>query len=176
MAARTCSGCGNYLHGSEFSSNQWQKGEGRSRCMDCVDSRNFAAASHVCSTCGRYFNSQNNLNMHMQVHRPRTIACPVCGEARFGSGANAVQHVESGHCTGCRGTDNARQEIYKFVNGKQQMRQFMPLMLEYQGQATNQVPDFPYHCQPCNKKFRQLSQLLQHQDQKHNNHLALTNY
>ena len=29
------------------------------------------------------------------------------------------------------------------------------------------VPDKPYHCQECSKSFRQMSQLLQHQDQKH---------
>ena len=58
---------------------------------------------------------RNMLTQHMQVHNPRTVACPVCKETRFRSATNAVQHVESGACTGCRGKDNARQQIYKFI-------------------------------------------------------------
>ena len=37
------------------------------------------------------------------------------------------------------------------------------------------VPDKPYSCPECDKHFHHLSQLLQHQDQKHNNHRLLSN-
>ena len=201
---RYCSDCGDYLDASEFSNNQWRRGDGYSRCRDCVG-RPCADCGRLkksedyslnqwrkgegysrcdecvntgceCQICGRYFNNRNNLNMHMQVHRPRNVACPVCGDCRFATGANAVQHVESGYCTGCRGQDNARQQIYDFASGQRKMNQYMTPMLEYDGYGSNQVPDFPYQCQPCGKMFRHLSQLLQHQDQKHNNRMALTNY
>jgi hypothetical protein len=89
----------------------------------------------------------------------------------FRSGANAVQHVESGYCSGCRGQDNARQQIYDYARGQRGMQRFMgetPL-LTWNG-MNNGVPDLPYRCPECNKSFRQLSQLLQHQDQKHNTH------
>lgn len=109
--------------------------------------------------------------MHMQVHRPRNVACPICGEARFKSGANAVQHVESGYCSGCRGKDLARSQIYNFAQNQPAMRRFMTdtPMIADGNSYDDDVPDFPYHCPECTKSFRQLSQLLQHQDQKHNN-------
>lgn len=93
---------------------------------------------------------------------------------RFRSGANAVQHVESGYCSGCLGQDNARRQIYDFARSKRGMGKYMdetPL-LTYDG-SNGGVPDFPYRCRECSKSFRQLSQLMQHQDQKHNNRRML---
>lgn len=112
--------------------------------------------------------------MHMQVHRPRNVACPICGEQRFRSGANAVQHVESGYCTGCRGQDNARQQIYEYARRQSSMQPFLngTPMLTY-GDNYSSVPDLPYQCQQCAKSFRQLSQLLQHQDQKHGRYRSI---
>jgi len=167
---RYCADCELYLSNSQFSSNQWRKGDGNSRCRDCVD----GSTKYGCGECGRSFQTQNELNMHMQVHRPRDVACPICGERRFRSGANAVQHVESGYCSGCRGRDNARQEIYRYASGKSVMQPYMsgtPLLTD--GSGTTIVPDFPYHYPDCAKSFRNLSQLLQHQDQKHRNYRTL---
>jgi DNA-directed RNA polymerase subunit RPC12/RpoP len=197
---RYCADCGDYLNSSEFSSNQWRKGDS-ARCRQCVEScygysysyecpdcsQSFGSQSeltrHVdqchrfaCGICHREFKTQNNLNMHMQVHRPKTVACPVCGDQRFKSGANAVQHVESGFCRGCKGQANARQQIYDFASRQRAMRPHMsdvPL-LENGGRGGQGVPDFPYCCAECSKSFRQLSQLLQHQDQKHGNRRLLT--
>ncbi len=162
---RTCVECDCYCEYDDFSRNQWMKGDGYSRCKDCV--------GYVCATCQRVFTTENQLNMHQQVHRPRDVACPVCGDRRFRSGANAVQHVESGFCSGCRGSENARQQIYNFASQQTQMRRYLTEtpMLTYGGYENNRaVPDFPYECRDCNKAFRQLSQLLQHQDQKHGNY------
>ena len=179
---RYCSQCGNVQEGYEYSNNQWLKGEGQSRCRTCVNATQGQRRVHVqtahfgCGTCGRSFRSQNEVDMHMQVHRPKTLGCPICKVSRFGSGANAVQHVESGSCPGCLGKENARDQIFRFASSKGQMQQFITPMLEYQGNGHSGTPDFPYCCHPCNKYFRQLSQLLQHQDQKHNNLMALTNF
>jgi hypothetical protein len=110
----------------------------------------------------------------MQVHRPRNVACPVCKEQRFKSGANAVQHVESGYCTGCLGVDNARNQIYQHTSSKPQMQRYLtsvPMLTN--GSNSNYVPDLPYNCPDCSKSFRALGQLLQHQDQKHNNPLLI---
>jgi DNA-directed RNA polymerase subunit RPC12/RpoP len=171
---RVCAACDCYLSCSSFSRNQWMKGDGYTRCYDCVDNNQWEppAPSYQCTTCNRVFNSQNELNMHQQVHRPRNVACPVCGDRRFRSGANAVQHVESGYCSGCPGQGNARQQIYNFASKQNKMHQYMTEvpMLTYNGYETNnEVPAFPYECRECFISFRQLSQLLQHQDQKHGN-------
>lgn len=95
---RHCADCDDYRSRSSFSSNQWRKGDGVSRCSDCVNGGGGRRAPnislfHKCHDC-RLCNTQNELNMHRQVHRPRDVACPVCGVKRFRSGANAVQHVE----------------------------------------------------------------------------------
>ena len=202
---RYCAECEEWLTNSNFSSNQWRKGEGCSRCKDCVSGYNnnnqqqqqqhfigggsfirsesgieqslrrihmtgFVQQIYQCGECHRNFNSQNELNMHMQVHRPRSVACPICGERKFRTGANAVQHVESGHCSGCSGRDNARRQIYEFAHRQPSMQGFMngtPLLTN--GGNNYGVPDHPYQCRECTKSFRQLSQLMQHQDQKHNN-------
>ena len=163
---RECSQCNDWLSNSNFSSNQWRKGEGYSRCKDCVS----GYVSFQCGECYRDFNTQNQLNMHMQTHRPRNVACPICKDQRFRSSANAVQHVESGYCTGCTGQDNARTQIYELaqsLNGMQRYLNGTPLLTN--GGYNSGVPDLPYQCQECAKSFRQLSQLMQHQDQKHNN-------
>jgi len=168
--SRVCSQCNEWSSSDNYSSNQWRKGEGVSRCADCV-------IGYTCEVCNRRFNSSNELRMHSQVHRPKTVSCPVCGEARFGSAANAVQHVESGYCTGCTGRDNARQQIYRFASGTRGMQQFITThpMLEYGNYVSSGVPEYPYQCPQCDKCYRNLSQLMQHQDQKHDNQLRLGN-
>lgn len=168
---RYCAECGDWC--SNYSRNQWFKGDGYSRCMDCVN-----PPIYQCGTCHRTFNNQNELNMHMQVHRPRNVACPVCGERRFKSGANAVQHVESGYCTGCKGSERARDQIYQYANSKKAMRPYLtgtPLLTNG-GYNDGTTPDFPYQCRPCNKRFRHLSQLLQHNDQKHGQQARMLGY
>lgn len=169
---RECSECGKNKTSSNYSNNQWSRGAGSSRCMSCVN------RVYECEHCGREFRGYNQLKMHMQVHRQRNISCPICGDTRFASGANAVQHVESGYCRSCGGADYARQKIYEFASSKREMQPFLNGIprLTYGGQLVDDVPDFPYCCRPCNRGFRQLSQLLQHNDQKHGFNLALTQY
>lgn len=170
---RECSDCCQWRDNCEFSSNQWRKGNGSSRCKYCVG----GYPKYQCGQCDRVFKTQNELNMHMQVHRPRNVACPLCGEARFRSGANAVQHVESGYCTACKGADYARQQIYEFSRRQQGMQPFLndvPMLTD--GGVYDSVPDYPYHCPQCAKSFRQMSQLLQHQDQKHDRYTRRIGY
>lgn len=167
---RSCSECGHYYEGYEYSRNQWLKGNGYSRCRYCVHGTNIQ-----CQTCQRCFSNQNELNMHMQVHRPRNVSCPVCGDTRFKSPANAVQHVESGYCRGCRGSDNAREQIYQYASGQSGMQRYLngtPLLTNGSSNCGG-VPDYPYHCRQCDRYFRQLSQLMQHEDQKHGNRRML---
>merc|ERR1719482_932089 len=51
------------------------------------------------------------------------VPCPICGEKKmFRSTTNAVQHVESGACGGCKGKEKAREQIYKFISNKKVRR------------------------------------------------------
>jgi hypothetical protein len=187
---RHCADCGDWQSNSRFSRNQWLKGDGNSRCKPCVSNSSQQTQEYTptiityqCHTCSREFSTQNQLNMHMQVHRPKTVACLICGEVKFKSAANAVQHAESGYCTGCRGTkENARRQIYDFATkqGGAAMNRYLTHtpMLEYGGGGSRNgaIPDFPYCCPDCDQKFRNLSQLMQHRDNKHNNRGNLIGY
>ena len=62
---------------------------------------------------------RNMLTQHMQVHKPRNLSCPVCKETRFRSATNIVQHVESGACSGCLGSENARLQIFRFIGSNE---------------------------------------------------------
>lgn len=159
---RKCSQCRRWKCGDDYSNNQWRKGDGCSRCRRCVD-------GYFCRVCRRQFDHPNELEMHMQTHRPRSIACPLCGEERFRSGANAVQHVESGYCSGCRGSANARRQIYRFASSQNGMQPYVnnAPRLTYGDYDDDDVPEHPYSCPDCLRDFKHLSQLLQHQDNKH---------
>jgi hypothetical protein len=106
----------------------------------------------------------------MQTHRPRTVSCPVCGDTRFGSTTNAIQHIETGSCSGCRGASNARDAIYKFVSATPQFRSVLSdqKRIAYGGTAAGAgTPTHPYSCQECGKSCKQFSQLMQHMTAKH---------
>merc|ERR1719229_915746 len=97
-----------------------------------------------CHKCYRVFNhwnpavNQHSLRQHMQVHEPRKVSCPLCGVTKFRNSANAVQHIEAGACTACRGHDNARSQIYRFVSRNEASRQFLKprAQLQFHAAAT----------------------------------------
>ena len=125
-----------------------------------------------CPECNKMFDHpsgnrkhiENMLRQHMQVHQPRTVSCPVCGDQRFRSTTNAVQHVESGSCRGCKGKENARKQIYEFIGSREESRRLLAETpaLEWGG-GERGVPDLPYKCQVCGKRYKQVSSLMQHQ-------------
>jgi len=133
-----------------------------------------------CPKCDRVFDyfpnkkgNQNSLEEHMQVHKPRTVSCPVCGDTRFRSGANATQHVESGACPKCPGKDEAREAIYGFIASRPETQRMLKEVprLEYHGgsrRVTQDVPEYPYQCNLCQKTFKHVSSLMQHQQRSHN--------
>lgn len=168
VMGRQCAQCRCVRGDHLFSNNQWNKGEGYSRCVDCISGR------YDCSECGKSCGNDNNLRMHMQKHRSRTVSCPICGRQNFKTGAGAVAHVESGFCPSCPGRDNARTEILRFATQQRQLNPFLTGRKLLSNGEGMQVPDFPYQCTQCNRYFRDMSALLQHQDQKHNQTKLLT--
>jgi len=93
----------------------------------------------------------------------RSVPCPICGSKKqFAHLQHAVQHVESGYCSGCPGQDNARAQIYQFVQGQGQqlLGDRAPVVqLDRYGNAV--VPDKPYGCE-CGKHFAAVSSLMSH--------------
>jgi hypothetical protein len=186
-----CSGCGYYCESDEYSNNQWRKGRGSAMCKNCVAVKQQEIQ---CEDCGRWCDSENSLNMHMKhhiesrklrcescdasfdrphdleqhrkVHRPKDVQCPICGDKRFASAANAVAHVESGYCSGCLGKDHARSSIYRFVS--RNAAGLCAPMIEYGSfGAVNEVPDRPYRCTYCSKTFTMLSAQMNHEGDVH---------
>lgn len=185
---RACADCQHWREDYEFSTNQWRKGSGGSRCSDCVAQTQQPVTCEVCcrslpsdnalqqhmqthsdvwcGQCDRVFCNANARQQHAQVHQPRNVACPLCHETRFRSSTNAVQHIEGGACTACRGQDNARAAIYGFVRQNAGHLLTSTPMLEYHRDA-HEVPDLPYQCQQCDRSFRQMSAMMQHQAARH---------
>jgi len=123
--------------------------------------------SYQCSECSRSFSCANALSQHRQVHLERNVSCPICGDQRFKSATNAVQHIEGGSCTGCRGAENARNAIYQYA--LQRTPQLLnQKALTYGGYGgAGYVPDRPYECPDCDRTFQNASQLMQHAGHKH---------
>jgi hypothetical protein len=114
------------------------------------------------------------------------IACPICGEQRFWNGANAVQHVESGACVvGAVEVEKVHDvRFMTFATQNQAMHFYLtdvPRLTYGGGGSSNypeeEVPELPYHCPDCNKYLlRQLSHVLQHQDNKHSQNVQRIGY
>ena len=159
---RVCIQCGTEKTDDAYSNNQFSKGDGVSRCRGCV-----AGYSHHCQQCHKYFAHPNQLKMHMQIHRLRHVACPLCNEGHFRSDANAVQHIEGGFCSGCRGQTNLSEQLKKYASSRPAMQAYL----------SNADSDVPYMCHRCSHRpFKQLGQFLQHQDNKHDFHPVRIQY
>jgi len=128
-------------------------------------------------TCKRVFSkgrtraeNLNSMEQHKMVHIERKVSCPVCGETRFRTSDGAVQHVESGACSGCRGQERARKNVYQFLNQQEMGRSLLnkQTALEYHGEGGHEQPAQPwYSCPSCGKKFEQAGSLMQHARTKH---------
>jgi Zn-finger nucleic acid-binding protein len=119
------------------------------------------------------------MEQHQQVHKPKNHSCPLCGVQRFRSQANAVQHVEAGACPNCPGREAARNGVYNFVARNQETRHMLSSQpqLEYTGSgASYDIPERPYKCNLCERNFKDLGGMMQHQEYAHrmvNRRLAL---
>jgi hypothetical protein len=147
---------------NRFNAGQYREG---GQCKDCEKNE------PRCVICARVFigpnwsTSLNQLKMHQQTHLPQTVSCPVCQSSkRFKSAAGAVLHLESGRCEGCRGQENARQQIYSYVKRKASHLVTNQLMIE-DGYHSNE--DISYQCCHCSKTFPKLSSLMQHESASH---------
>ena len=167
---RRCITCGEYKEKHEFGRNQWHKGDGSSRCPDCITATQQPVD---CDVCGREFGSDNELQMHMKTHLSKDVACPLCGVCRFASSSNAVAHVESGSCPECLGADNARRGIYDWT--RQNAASLMVPRIEDEwgadggggGGGGYDDEDEPYMCKECGRSFKCLSSMMSHEADKH---------
>lgn len=160
---RECAQCQDYLDIGWFSNSQWSKGEGRSRCSQCVEQ--IQNTIYQCHQCGREFETQNNRDQHMQTHRKRTVECPGCG-GYYKSATDAALHFETGYCPGCPGRSRARQVAYDYT--RRHGRQFIndQKLLTYDGGGGWEDGGDNYRCPGCRKAFSALASLMQHQEAK----------
>lgn len=113
---------------------------------------------------GNYKHVENMRKQHMKVHDARNIPCPIAQDKFFKSPADAVKHVESGTCEMCRGKEKARMAIFDFLKSKKVAQNLMNPQLEYDGgSGRGGVPEYPYKCNQCQREFKNMSSLMQHQ-------------
>lgn len=195
---RECATC--YFRGEkwEFSSAQWRKGAGQSRCPDCVDARRQESEATKCHECGRVFShgnrraNENSLQQHrasraqpfqarktapknelshampsfaVRTHAEKVVECPLCNtRKRFGSMADAAAHIESGYCSGCRGSrEQVRSQVYRYVKSNSLLLGDRGPIIQLDRDGNEVVPDRPYVCS-CGRNFKDYSSLLQHRD------------
>jgi len=161
----TCCRC--HQTSNRFTADEYRDGNRGDPCI-CKDCQREIPR---CLICAREFRGRNladglnQLNQHSQSHREKTVVCPVCrsGDRKFRTSADAVLHLESGACEGCRGKDNAHGAIFNFVQRNAPGLMSQHLMIE----NGSGVPRQAYRCQTCDKAFNNLSSLMQHQTAKH---------
>ncbi|KAI3632746.1 hypothetical protein MIR68_008821 [Amoeboaphelidium protococcarum] len=67
-----------------------------------------------CSECGKCFSNWNALRNHEQsdVHKQRSITCPLCRQLTFKTLSAVAAHVESSRCNGFKGS---RQDLLNLI-------------------------------------------------------------
>ena len=76
-----------------------------------------------------------------------------------------MAHVESGACDSCKGKENAKENVYRFV--AQKAPSFLSRdAIEYQGNISSR-PEFPFKCPQCTKEFREMNHMMRHVEDKH---------
>eukprot|EP00747_Dinoflagellata_sp_TGD_P165316 gnl/TRDRNA2_/TRDRNA2_186432_c0_seq1.p1 gnl/TRDRNA2_/TRDRNA2_186432_c0~~gnl/TRDRNA2_/TRDRNA2_186432_c0_seq1.p1 ORF type:complete len:387 (+),score=47.72 gnl/TRDRNA2_/TRDRNA2_186432_c0_seq1:94-1254(+) len=128
----------------------------------------------------RYIELSSMALMHVRPHALETLKtfhryirpgnntrCPCCGVQRFLDPTGVVQHVESGSCSACRGSQNARTLLYNFVRDNDASRGYLnPMLMDSQGSSLDSDAHL-YSCPRCDRTFRQLSSLMSHMSAKH---------
>jgi DNA-directed RNA polymerase subunit RPC12/RpoP len=129
---------------------------------------------HKCGYCERSFATREALDQHMNAQHAKQISCPACGATRFRSLTGALQHLESGQCPQCQGKKNARYQVYQAISphiGSSRRGEPQWLLVGsavVRGvQNADELEEFPYRCDGCDRKFRELNHLLQHNTDKH---------
>ncbi len=150
---------------NRFNAGQYREG---GQCKDCEKNE------PRCVICARVFigpnwsTSLNQLKMHQQTHLPKTVSCPVCHSDKklFRTAADAVLHLESGSCEGCRGKDSAKRLIYNIAEQKAPHLVKTQLMI---GNGCQGNGSRSFICKHCQKTYQNLSSLMQHENAKHPN-------
>ncbi|KAF2205275.1 hypothetical protein GQ43DRAFT_362795 [Delitschia confertaspora ATCC 74209] len=81
--------------------------------------RAMAHYNNYCQPCGRVFNNENNLRMHMnsKTHRGSTIACPFC-KVHYTTASGLCHHLETGSCSNAPRLN--RETIFKMIRARDQ--------------------------------------------------------
>ncbi|KZL85925.1 zinc finger protein [Colletotrichum incanum] len=120
-----------------------------------------------CSTCGRDFQSWNNIHQHLKsrVHRGSNMSCPFCGVNRT-SATGVVHHLERGSCP------NApldRDSLYLAVHRRDPDGILSKKLLEFHGStqysASEEAYNYrlnAYQCYLCGNLYAKLNSLNQH--------------
>ncbi|KAI0482949.1 hypothetical protein GGR56DRAFT_686097 [Xylariaceae sp. FL0804] len=175
-----CDDCGDAFCSEEDLCIHQVEDHGYHECAVCFkafesdeDRRAHEVDDHCyCSPCGRSFQNNNNIKMHLNsaVHRGRSIQCPFC-RAPFASATGLGHHLESGACPRAPGFD--RDAVHKLVRSKDPGGLVTKKLLKGAGgEGSSGAPRYEatelawngqvYECYLCHRDFAKLESLNQH--------------
>ncbi|KAM4058336.1 zinc-finger double-stranded RNA-binding domain-containing protein [Hirsutella rhossiliensis] len=119
-----------------------------------------------CADCDRYFQSDNNLRMHLnsRVHRGLTVLCPFCSRL-FSTATGLTHHLETASCP--KAPQLNRDELFRIVRSKDPGGIISKNLLEWTSSYEYEVDSGSwngrgYECFICGRVFGRLSSLEQH--------------
>eukprot|EP00933_Yihiella_yeosuensis_P043025 TRINITY_DN37730_c0_g1_i1.p1 TRINITY_DN37730_c0_g1~~TRINITY_DN37730_c0_g1_i1.p1 ORF type:complete len:389 (+),score=48.22 TRINITY_DN37730_c0_g1_i1:134-1300(+) len=126
----------------------------------CIKLRSPSLSDYAQSTL-------NNRKYQPYLRPGNNYKCVACGLQRFTSASGAVEHLESGRCPHCPGSENARNHIYGFVSKHDEGRKLLNRMLTDGNGGSGDMNSKLYACTSCNKTFPKFSSLMNHMQAKH---------
>ncbi|XP_034245276.1 zinc finger protein 2 homolog [Thrips palmi] len=170
----TCDVCGRgFVHRSTFNIHKkTHSTEKTLKCPDCdkcfTQMKNLrvhrqihtASRSHTCQVCGKSFNFLKTLKVHLVLHSgEKPFVCTYCGKA-FAQSAPLKTHtrIHTGErpyeCKLCPSSYSTSNALKAHV-------------LKHSGEA-------PYSCNVCNKGFNRKKDMIAHQEENHEVHVAMS--
>ncbi|KAJ1337210.1 GDNF-inducible zinc finger protein 1 [Microdochium nivale] len=129
-------------------------------------SRHEAQEHDYCRPCDRHFQSQNNIQMHLnsRIHRGANIDCPFCDRA-YATATGLAHHIETGSCSNAPNLN--RDQIYRMIRSRDTSGVMTKNLLDWHGsneyEATSQSWNgYGYECYLCHRSFNSLHGLNQH--------------
>ncbi|KAI1767305.1 hypothetical protein GGR53DRAFT_137955 [Hypoxylon sp. FL1150] len=131
------------------------------------DRRRHEEEDHnYCADCDRWFQSYNNIKMHLnsRIHRGQDITCPYC-KIGFATATGLAHHLEGGGCS--RAPFLNRDEVYKVVRSKDPLGLISKKLIGWTGSLVYKATDRAwnggaYECYFCHREFYRLNSLDQH--------------
>ncbi|KAE8374513.1 putative zinc finger protein [Aspergillus bertholletiae] len=123
---------------------------------------------NYCQACGRRFQSENNLRMHLNssIHRGKNVPCPFC-KAHYTSASGLAHHLERGSCPGAPMLN--RETILRIIHGRDPQGVITNKQIEWHKEGNSQYSatkhafnGTSWECYLCHRQFHSAAALDLH--------------